>query len=77
MFLKEREQLFLLKTNQEQEKSASSLTSDNSPLLIIDENILADVKILACVDLDYCVKEKMDILSRKILSGNQFPTGNF
>ncbi|CAF3990124.1 unnamed protein product [Rotaria sp. Silwood1] len=36
--------------------------------------ILADVKILACVDLDYCVKEKMDILSRKILSGNQFPT---
>ncbi|CAF1380950.1 unnamed protein product [Rotaria sp. Silwood1] len=185
MFLKEREQLFLLKTNQEQEKSASSLTSDNSPLLIIDENVsetlesenesrhspesfssnttttetksleekslpdpyilpslpsqvndainlkkidkfeklcnfrsividtvfhdlktnynllyptrsqyasivhgilkhlgiehdqknaVTDVKILACVDLDYCVKEKMDILSRKILSGNQFPT---
>ena len=26
--------------------------------------------------MDYCVKEKMDILSSKIISGNQFPTGN-
>lgn len=38
-FLKEREQLFVSKTNQEQEKSALSPTSDNSPLLIIDENV--------------------------------------
>lgn len=38
--------------------------------------ILADIKILTCVDLDYCVKEKLDMLSSKILSGNQFPTGS-
>lgn len=45
IFLKEREKLFLLKTNQEKEKSASSSTSDNSPLLIIDENVSETLEI--------------------------------
>ncbi|CAF4618639.1 unnamed protein product, partial [Rotaria sp. Silwood2] len=38
--------------------------------------VLADVKILTSVDLDYCVKEKMDMLPSKICSDNQFPIDN-
>ena len=45
MFLREREQLFLSKTNQEQQKSALSSTSDKSPLLVIDENFSETLEI--------------------------------
>ena len=37
--------------------------------------LLADVKKLTNVDLDGCVKEKMEILSNQICTDNQFPTG--
>ncbi|CAF4558297.1 unnamed protein product, partial [Rotaria magnacalcarata] len=36
--------------------------------------VLEDVKILTSVDLDNSVKERMDVLSSKICSDNQFPT---
>ncbi|CAF3919387.1 unnamed protein product [Rotaria magnacalcarata] len=38
--------------------------------------VLEDVKILTSVDLDNSVKERMDVLSSKICSDNQFPTDN-
>ncbi len=56
----------------------------NASMVIINSNIflvslllqiLEDVKMLTNIDLDDCVKEKMDILSSKICSDNQFPTG--
>ena len=45
MFLREGEQLFLSKTNQEQQKSAPSSTSDKSSLLVIDENFSETLEI--------------------------------
>ncbi len=44
-------------------------------VVILLLQILADAKMLTNVDLDDCIKEKMDILSSKICSDNQFPTG--
>jgi hypothetical protein len=37
--------------------------------------VLADVKMLTGIDLDHSVKDKMDTLSSKIGSNNQFITG--